>query len=448
MKKQLVMLVLALAVAATAQQVGQPAAGQPAGQPGQAQPGPGQQPAQQKKEIKDPAEYNSYVGAIQTPDAQQKIVALEDFLTRYPNTVVKGDALEQLMGAYQQTGNGAKTVETANRILQVEPNNLPGLAISVLSLRGTIAGAQDPKLAQMRAMAERGVQALQSAIKPEGLSDADWTTRKKAFGTVFHGGLGFAALQANDYPAAQQHLRMAVEASPDNFADVYPLALAYLQARPMVADGLWFAARAVNLAPAQAQQSIATWAQGKYRKYHGGDDGWQELLAQARTQPMPPAGFSIKPAPTPQEMAQQLAVSKDPARMTPDELELVLIYGDQAAQGKVWASLKGVPQQFQGKIIDVPAKTELLVAFSADAIESNHANVDLTMAGPIPASLMPQVGAMIPLQGTPVSYTITPGQGTNPPTLLIKMSDGALLTAGGKKSGAKPAPKRSGRKPR
>jgi hypothetical protein len=52
---------------------------------------------------------------------------------------------------------------------------------------------------------------------------------------------------------------------------------------------------------------------------------------------------------------------------------------------------------------------------------------------------------MIPLQGTPVSYAVTPGQGVgNGPTVVIKMSEGALLTAaGGKKTPAKkPAPRR------
>jgi hypothetical protein len=128
--------------------------------------------------------------------------------------------------------------------------------------------------------------------------------------------------------------------------------------------------------------------------------------------------------------------------MSPDELELILISGNQPAADKVWAALKGVPQQFQGKIIAAPSNTELQVAFSADAIEANRANVDLTMAGQVPAKLMPQVGQMIPLQGTPESYEVTPAQGNNPPLLVIKMTSGALLTSGKKPPVHKPAPHR------
>src|SRR5688572_28809748 len=115
MKKPLVMLVLALATAVMAAQEAQ----QPAAQ--------GQ--AQEQKTIKDPAEYNSYVSAIQAQDPQMKISGLEGFLQQYPNSVVREDALEALMGAYQQAQNPAKTVETARRLLQANPNNLSALAV-------------------------------------------------------------------------------------------------------------------------------------------------------------------------------------------------------------------------------------------------------------------------------------------------------------------------------
>jgi tetratricopeptide (TPR) repeat protein len=437
MKKVLVTLVLMLAVVAAAQQpagggVGSPQ--QPAGQPAA-----GQQPAQQKKEIKDPAEYNSYVGAIQAPDLNQKIAGLEDFLTRYPNTVVKEDALEQLMGAYQQSGNGPKTIDAANRLLQVNPNNLAGLVISVLSMRGGITGPQDPKLAQMRDMSARGIQALQTAPKPEGMADADWAKRKALFGTVFEGGLGFAALQAKDYPAAQQHLRRAVEAQPENFADVYPLALAYLEARPVLAEGLFWGARAAHLAPAQAKQQIANYAQSRYRRFHGDAEGWDQVMAAAASNPTPPAGFSVTPAPTAAELAEKWMATIPIDKLSPDQIEIILASGNQAAAQKLWAGFKGRPQQFRGRIIEVPSKTQLMVAFSAQAIEDNRASVDLTMSGAIPASMMPKPGEDIALQGTPVSYEVMPAQNTNPPTVVIKMDAGALLTA---KKPAKPAPRR------
>ena len=72
------------------------AVAQPATTP--AQPAPQQNTATnpaaapQKKEIKDPAEYNAYVGAVEQKDAAAKVSGLEAFLTQYPNSVMKEDA--------------------------------------------------------------------------------------------------------------------------------------------------------------------------------------------------------------------------------------------------------------------------------------------------------------------------------------------------------------------
>ena len=86
----------------------QPAAQQPAAAGQAAQSGQAAAQPQQKKEIKDPAEYNAYVGAVQQQDPTAKISGLEAFLTQYPNSVMKEDALDLLMATYQQANNQAK----------------------------------------------------------------------------------------------------------------------------------------------------------------------------------------------------------------------------------------------------------------------------------------------------------------------------------------------------
>src|SRR5690242_11009576 len=115
MKKSLVTLALAFALAATAQQATPPAGGQSAPPTGQAAPAPGQSaPSGQAGQaggqvtIKDPAEYNAYVTALQQADPAAKAQALEAFLQQYPNSVVKNSALELLMGTYQQANNPQK----------------------------------------------------------------------------------------------------------------------------------------------------------------------------------------------------------------------------------------------------------------------------------------------------------------------------------------------------
>src|SRR3977135_585553 len=118
MKKILVAVVFGIAVGAMGQaaQPAQPPQTPPAQQPSaQGQPAA---PAAQAPVIKDPAEYNAYVGAVQQTDPNAKISGLEAFLAQYPNSVMKEDALELLMVAYQQTNNAAKMNEAAQRLLQ------------------------------------------------------------------------------------------------------------------------------------------------------------------------------------------------------------------------------------------------------------------------------------------------------------------------------------------
>jgi tetratricopeptide (TPR) repeat protein len=391
---------------------------------------PTQKPAapaapQQKKEIKDPAEYNAYVGAIQQKDPTAQISGLEAFLAQYPNSVMKEDALETLMVDYQKTNNQAKMLDAAQRILQANPNNLRALALLSYMKRAQAEAGQDAQnnLTQGAQYAERGLQALQTAPKPDGTSDADFTKMKTQMSAIFNGTSGMAALQAKNYPQAQQRLRAAVEADPNDLRNVYPLALADLTGTPPNSvEGLYFIARAADLAAGQPSQAqIESYGKSQYIKYHGSDQGWTDVEAQAKTNPMPPAGFTITQyvPPTPAQQAADLVKTKSPKDMSFAEWELVLSAGQPADTDKVWSVIKGVPLQMEGTVIKA-SPTELQIAASEDDITAKRADVVVTMGGTIPARLMPQEGATLDFEGTPVSYTPNP--------FVMTMEKGALLT--------------------
>jgi hypothetical protein len=445
MKTSLVAIVLAFAAAAASGQQGTtqpqttPAAPAQAGQPTTpSQTGQPASPAQpqQKKEIKDPAEYNAYVGAVQQQDPNAKISGLEAFLTQYPNSVMKEDALEVLMSAYQQTNNQAKMLETAQRVLQANPNNLRALALLAYVKRAQAEAGQNPQqnLAEAAQYANKGLEALKTAPKADGMSDADFEKLKTQMGVIFNGAAGIAALQNKDYPTAQADLRGAVQADPNELRNVYPLALADLTGTPPnPVEGLFFIARAANLAagsPGQAQ--IQAYGLSQYKKYHGSDQGWNDVLASAKTNPMPPAGFDITKyvPPTPAEEAADLVKNKTPndiKQMTFAEWEKVLSAGKPEDQDKVWSVIKGVPLQMEGLVI-AATPTEVQIAESEDDIQQKRADIVVTMSGTIPEKLMPKVGANLQFEGTPVSYTASP--------FVMSMDKGALLTA--KKPAAKP----------
>ncbi len=429
MKKILVTVVLGVAATAVAQSATQPA--QQPSQPAAQQPAASAAPV-----IKDPAEYNAYVGAIKQTDPAAQISGLEAFMTQYPNSVMKVAALETLMQDYQRTNNSQKTIETATKLVTADPNNVRGMALLAYfdRLKAQSAPSGDPNVKQelddAKKYGQMGLDALPKFAKPEGTSDADFQKMKDQMAGIFDAAIGIADLTAKDYDDARKTLRAAVDGSPDfqkDFSVVWPLALAYAgptpadpKTPPDLVNAIWFAAHASALAPPQAQPGIEKYARSLYIKYHGGDDGWTDVLAQAKANPTEPAGFTIKPAPTPPEQAHNMVVATTPDKMDFATWEFVLSNGKQEDQDAVWNAIKGKPVQMNGTVIKATA-TEFDIAGSEDDIEAKKADITLTFEEKVPLKLIPKEGASLDFQGEPASYTPSP--------FMMVMEKGKLLKA-------------------
>jgi tetratricopeptide (TPR) repeat protein len=429
MKKIILAMLLVAAVTAVAQTASAPAQTAP---PQTATPSPA---PPQKKEIKDPAEYNAYVGAVQQTDATAKISGLEAFLTQYPNSVMTEDALELLMGAYQQSGNQPKTLETAQKVLQVNPCNIRALALLAFTKQAMATGPNaQQNLTDAGQTGEKGLQCLQTAAKPEGTPAADWEKLKATATGIFNNAAGMSAYAAKDYAKAEQFLHAAVQADPTNLTEIYYLALADLTAGPAEKDveGLFFIARASNLAQGDGKTKIGSFGKSKYNKYHGSEEGWTDLLALTATTPLPPANFTVTKyvPPTPAEQCTDLLKTKKPEEMSFAEWQLCLSEGTPADAEKVWTTLKGKPLQMAAHIISIDTTsktaTKLQLAGSSDDVDAKRADIDLTMAAVIPAKQMPKEDTDFQFEGTPVSYVAKP--------FVMTMSEGALLV----KSAPKP----------
>jgi len=420
MKKSLITLVLVFASTALVQQ----SMAQAAGDAGQTQKKSG-------PEIKNPAEYNAYVNAIQQQNPKQKAELLEAFLQTYPSSVMKEDALVLLMASYQQAGDTQKTLDTAQRVLQANPDNVRALALLAYNYRAAAAtgGPQmQDNLAKAKQYGDQGLQALQKQTKPDNMSAEDFTKFHNETGAIFDGAVGFAALQAKDYAAAQQDFQQAVSwESQPNIADIYPLATADLEAKPLNPAGFWFIVKAAMLAQGGTQQSILDYGKKKYIRYHGSDEGWDKVVndAKASTSVMPPAGFTVAAAPPPPSPAQQaadLVKAKNPTQMSFAEWELILSSGNQQAADTVWSAIKGKAVKLVASVISAEAST-LQLAGSDDDIDAKKSDITLHMAKPIPSRLTPQASNMQAFQGTLESYTPSP--------FMMTMTDGILLDKNG-----------------
>ena len=146
-------------------------------------------------------------------------------------------------------------------------------------------------------------------------------------------------------------------------------------------------------------------------------------MAQTKTTPFPPAGFTITQyvPPTPAEQAAEIVKTKKVEEMSFAEWELVLSEGKPEDVDKVWSVLKGKPLQMVAQVISVASPTNLKLAGSSDDIDAkarrHRPDHDRRHPGPADA----ERGRDFQFEGTPVSY--------EPKPFVMTMKDGAILIA-------------------
>jgi tetratricopeptide (TPR) repeat protein len=351
---------------------------------------PAQAPAQDAGQVSLPADqYNAYNTAITQTDPAAKAAALESFLTTYPQTPVKKTVLNMLLDAYRQAGNLPKALDVANRILQLDPNNVSAIFWSVYIDTADCKKAIDPQTSELKdpqpcdnaaILAEKGL----GATKPAEIDDTQWKSITAAAFPVFRSAIALDDfLSKKDYAAAaDEYTKELMLYPPDACTKPGPclvdtLALAEALAKPSpkkdVVKAIWFYARAYDFAPAQFKTVIEPKLDYWYKRYHGTIDGdaaiktqIDAIKAQAQSSLFPPSSFTIAPAPTPAELAHHAYTSGDPKLLSLEDKEYILANGSDADANGLWALLKGQQSPVPGMVISAQA-TVLKVTVTATA---------------------------------------------------------------------------------
>ena len=380
----------------------------------------GSQPSQIT--IKDPAEYNAYTSAIGQSTPAAKAAAIESFLQQYPNTVVKAEMLEQLVGAYQATGDTAKTYDAAKRLLQVDPNNLRAL-IFVVYVEKQQANGDQAKLDEAASLAERG----QNATKPANMSDADFQKLKDVSGPIFGDVIGADDIAKKDYKDAITNYLAELHAVKDPtqttkgllLADTYALGNAYVQQDPKdLVNGIWYLTRAAQYLQEPYKTNVEQAAEYWYKKYHGNMDGFDQIKQLAHDNLFPPDSYKPVPAPpppSPQQLAHNAVASTTDLDkgLSLSDKEFVLANGAPEDAQKVWAVLQGKTTEVPGTVIQATADSVQL-AVSDDAKQSQKADFTINMETPLKE---------VPTPGTQVTYVGTFDSYTQQPPMIV-MKDG------------------------
>jgi len=347
--------------------------------------------------IQDPAEFNAYQTAVTQTDPATKAASLEDFLQKYPNSVVKKAVLDQLIDTYEQLNQPDKVVSAASRMLQLDPNNFKAIFATVYFKKNacqrnidTATGdSKDPQTCDDAAItAQKGL----TTPKATGVSDEDWKKMTDAAYPIFHSAIALDdAIVKHDYAAAIKEYTTELMLYPaqqttsgPGLVDTLNLAEAYAKPGPSRDEvkACWFYARAWNFAPpaykAQIEPKLEYW----YKRYHGNLDGLDAVKTASAQTLFPPANFTITPAPTPSQIVSQvIATTPDLTKLNLEDKEFILANGNQADAQKLWSVLQGQLTPVPGIVISDPATVLVVHVTTPASVKPKDYTVKLKTPG-------------------------------------------------------------------
>ena len=403
-----------------------------------------QAPAQ--SQWKDRAEYDQFVAiqaASQKNDNNAVIDLTDKYLAAYPDSKQLSLIYQLRLQAYQGLNNAPKMEETANKLLEIDPNNLRALILlSYLFPRtfNTTDADMDKKLDKAGEIAKKGLDAIDALQPPAGstLTPEQFKAQKDQSAAVLHEAAGFAALQKKDYATAETELTKSITANPNDALGSYWLGLAYLQAKPAEYDkGMWAMAHATGVTgqtalPEAMKGTVKDYLSKVYEARHGSTDGLDDLVTKSATAPFPPDGFHVQtaeeaappePEPAPAAPAPKRELTVKPEELTDFSVIVKYLQAGGDKEADTWELLKGQENfALPGKVVSAtPAAkpTKILIAVSPDLQAPANAgkhDVELTLAAPYPKALA--AGAAINFEGTIDSYTSKP--------FVLKMTNGKI----------------------
>lgn len=283
-----------------------------------------------EKKVKDQGEYDIYNQVLKDTDPAKQIQDLNTWTQKYPESDYKNDDRPYLyLQAYNKAKQPVKVLEIGDQLMSKGLNTLYKNNQQILTILFTVcvnlAAIPTPTPAQFDTGAKAS-KALQEFIptfftpanKPAGASDADWTQARTTMEKVARDTMMFIATKPgadamnkyttskdpNDCVTAEAAYRKALEQFSDSPGIAYQLgrALRCQQAASpdKVPQAIYEFARAAAIDPTLGgtmdAKALQTYLENAYSGYHGSLDGLEQLKQQAKSSPLPPAGFTIETA--------------------------------------------------------------------------------------------------------------------------------------------------------
>ena len=139
----------------------------------------------------------------------------ESFAKTYPNSNHLETVYSILATAYMQLNEPKNLMKYGNETLRMNPNNVDGLAVMTVSTARTIDPSQAQDAKNKEKMVDdwggKCIKTLQELIKPDGVTDADFTRSRDGKMALCYSGLGLAAHYEGKAADAVKYFSMATK---------------------------------------------------------------------------------------------------------------------------------------------------------------------------------------------------------------------------------------------
>jgi len=371
-----------------------------------------------QKNWKDREEYDLYDAITKDTNAQSKLDKLLQWQTKYPTTDYIDARRIMFVTTYAALNKPKETTEAAKQLLAADPQNFTAMYYIMFFMQPLYAANQSPDVLDQ---GEKAATTILAGINtpPKDVTEEQWKKLRPDFELLAHVDLGFIAMQRKNWDGAEAEFKKSLELNCNNGQVDYwtGFVIASTKKVERVPEALFYFARAASYDGAGAmdpngRKQALDYVRRQYKSYHGGDDGFDQLIAAAKGSCKLPAGFTIEDAAS--IAKKKIAGEEDWAKNHPQEamwkgIKEALTGPDGANYFN--SSMKGaeVPT-LKGKVVKLePAvKPKVIILALEDGSNTPNPTGDamLKFETPLPGKVDP--GTELTFEGVPDSYTPNP----------------------------------------
>jgi tetratricopeptide (TPR) repeat protein len=368
---------------------------------------------QPQKNWKDRAEYDLFDAITKDTNAKTKLEKLQQWEKQYSTTDYGNERQMLFLTTYVALNQPQQAVNVGKQILAKDPKNFSALYYIMYYTRALAGSNPTPEVL------DQGEKAAKTILEnidtpPPNVTEGQWKTARTDVENLAHTTLGWIELQRKNWEGAEAEFQKSVQINPKNGEVDYLMGTALASEKKVekMPQALFYFARAATYddtggLPPDGRKQVMAYVQKAYKTYHGADDGFNDLIAAAKSSPAPPANFKIEDAATiaDRKAKEQAALDAANPQLTLwKNLKAALTGADGASYFESSMKGAGVPM-LKGKVVSLqPAVKPKVIVMALE--DGTTADATLKFEAALPGKVDP--GTELSFEGVPESYTTSP----------------------------------------